>query len=97
MQLNRFNQIIIEESDELLEEQWQCPKCNSKVYSSIYSEKISTANNLSWIISTDSMQNISQMFFCKCGCGNQWLEKYIVDHHRPQIRYTWMRNFGGPQ
>jgi len=97
MILNRFNQIIVEDSDNIVEEQFKCPKCFSKIYSSIYSEKISTANNLSWIISTESSKNVDRLFFCKCDCGNTWLEKYVVNHHRAQIRYSWMKNFGGAQ
>ena len=60
MQLNRFNQITIEETDELLEEQNQCPKCFSKIFSSVFMERIATNANLSWAITNESISKANQ-------------------------------------
>lgn len=92
MELNRFNQLILNETDEILEEQNQCPTCSSKNYSSIYMEKSTTKAPSSWAIDLNSI-GPSRIFFMKCSCGKNWVEKYSENHHRPHIRSTFMKNF----
>lgn len=46
MEINKCNQLVLTESDELLEEQFECPVCKNSKYSSLYMEKISSKNML---------------------------------------------------
>ena len=93
MELNRFNQLKLEETDEILEESFHCPKCLSKNYSSIYLEKSSSKNPTSWSIDLDSV-GPSKIFFMKCACENQWTEQATVSHHRPRIKGIFMKSCG---
>ncbi len=91
MNFDRFNQLEIEENDIVLDEQYKCPTCDKEFYSSIYMEKFSSNNFVGNTITINSKYD--RIFYCKCSCGNSWLENYSPKHHRPHIRYIFMRNF----
>lgn len=92
MELNRFNQLVLTESDEIFQERSLCPSCNSEKYSSIYMEKASTKAPQSWSIDVNS-SGPSRIFFMKCACGNSWTEHYSETHHRPHIKNIFMKNY----
>jgi hypothetical protein len=93
MELNRFNQLKIEETDIIHDERYDCPSCGSSLYSSMAMEKIASQSPTGNTISTDSIIGVDRVFYCKCSCGNNWLEKYFPMHHRPGILKYFMVNF----
>lgn len=92
MLLNRLNQLELDSSDTILDEQFACPKCGAHEYSSMAMEKEGASSAVGFTITAKST-GPSSILYCKCDCGNVWVESYKVNHHRPLIRKVFMRNF----
>lgn len=93
MELTKMNQLKIDEKDILHEERYDCPACGSGIYSSVFMEKITTKQPIALTIAVDSIVGVDRVIYCKCGCGETWIEKYSPQHHRPLIRGNFMANF----
>lgn len=92
MQLNKVNQLELDENDVALEEQFACPKCGAIEYSSIALEKEGASSSTSFTISA-KCEGPSHVIYCRCDCRHSWIELYKPNHHRPLIRKVFMRNF----
>jgi len=93
MEITKCNQLKIDENDILHDERFDCPSCGSPLYSSIVMEKITTKSSMANTISLDSLTGADKVFFCKCKCGESWIEKYSNSHHRPHLRQNFMVNY----
>lgn len=93
MELTKCNQLKIDENDILHDERYSCPSCGSELYSSVLMEKITSKSSMANTISLDSLTGIDRVIYCKCSCGETWIEKYSPSHHRPLIRDRVMYNY----
>ena len=88
----RSKQLMNEETDEILQEQFTCPGCGSCSYSSTYMEKSTSKVQESYSINLNSF-GPTKILFCSCGCGKLWIEHATPEHHRPLIRKTTMKSY----
>lgn len=92
MKFTNQNQLLIESSDTILDEQWKCPNCGSSNYSSMCLEKDGATSLTAYTISS-KCESPSAIIYCKCECNKEWLEQYNIKHHRPLLRKVLMHNY----
>ena len=84
------NILSIDETDSILDEQFTCPNCGSKTYSSLAIE----SKDVNFIQDKDSKKTLPMfLLLAKCDCQNMWIENLAKTHHRSHIRSHWMINF----
>lgn len=92
------NILTTDPTDVIFLEQCKCSKCSSRDYSSVVLRKEGTSTQRSYIVSSKSYEFESlpsSLLYCKCDCGNSWLEFLNPSHHRPHIDGVFMRSYSG--